>query len=121
MRRAGTRAAARTSSPTTGARRPGPRRSTPASWTWRSPELPGERTLGLGAPVRPSDIQRQHSTHRSETMAVKKIPDGHNRLSPYLIVNGAARAIDFYTKAFGAVETFRHKAPDGKIGHAELR
>jgi PhnB protein len=54
-------------------------------------------------------------------MAVKKIPDGHNRLSPYLIVNGAARAIDFYTKAFGAVETFRHKAPDGKIGHAELR
>jgi PhnB protein len=54
-------------------------------------------------------------------MAVKKIPDGHNRLSPYLIVNGAERAIDFYTKAFGAVETFRHKAPGGKIGHAELR
>jgi PhnB protein len=54
-------------------------------------------------------------------MAVKKIPDGHNRLSPYLIVSGAERAIDFYTKAFGAVETFRHKAPDGKIGHAELR
>jgi PhnB protein len=54
-------------------------------------------------------------------MAVKKIPDGHNRLSPYLIVNGAERAIDFYTKAFGAVETFRHKAPNGTIGHAELR
>jgi len=54
-------------------------------------------------------------------MAVKKIPDGHNTVSPYLIVNGAARALDFYTKAFGATELFRHKAPDGKIGHAEIR
>jgi PhnB protein len=54
-------------------------------------------------------------------MAVKKIPDGHNRVSPYLIVNGAERALDFYTQAFGAVEIFRHKAPDGKIGHAEVR
>ncbi len=54
-------------------------------------------------------------------MAVKKIPDGYNRVSPYLIVNGAERALDFYKQAFGAVELFRHKAPDGKIGHAEVR
>ena len=52
---------------------------------------------------------------------MKKIPDGHNRVSPYLIVNGAERALDFYKQAFGAVEIFRHKAPDGKIGHAEFR
>jgi PhnB protein len=54
-------------------------------------------------------------------MAVKKIPDGHNRVSPYLIVDGAARALDFYTKVFGAVELFRHTAPTGKLGHAEVR
>lgn len=54
-------------------------------------------------------------------MAVKKVPDGHNTVSPYLIVDGAARAIEFYVSAFGAKELFRHKAPDGKIGHAEVR
>ncbi len=54
-------------------------------------------------------------------MAVKKIPDGHNRVSPYLIVDGAARAVEFYKQAFGAVEIFRHEAPGGKIGHAEVR
>jgi PhnB protein len=54
-------------------------------------------------------------------MAVKKIPEGHNRVSPYLIVDGAERALEFYKKAFGAVEIFRHTTPDRKIGHAELR
>jgi PhnB protein len=54
-------------------------------------------------------------------MAVKKVPEGYNRVSPYLIVDGAERALDFYKKAFGAVELFRHKAPTGKIGHAEVR
>jgi PhnB protein len=54
-------------------------------------------------------------------MTVKRIPDGHNRVSPYLIVKGAARALEFYTRAFGAVEIFRHQTPDGRIGHAEVR
>lgn len=40
---------------------------------------------------------------------------------PYLMVRDAKAAIAFYTQAFGAVELFRHKAPDGKIGHAEVR
>ena len=48
-------------------------------------------------------------------MAVKKIPEGHNSVSPYLIVDGAERALQFYREAFGAPELFRHKAPDGKI------
>ena len=52
---------------------------------------------------------------------VKPIPDGHNGVSPYLIVQGAARALDYYKQAFGAVELFRHAAPDGKIGHAEIK
>jgi PhnB protein len=54
-------------------------------------------------------------------MAVKKIPEGHNRVSPYLIVNGAERALRFYKDAFGASEIFRHTTPTGQIGHAELR
>jgi PhnB protein len=52
---------------------------------------------------------------------VKPIPEGHNSVSPYLIVAGADRALDFYRKAFGATELFRHAAPDGKIGHAEIK
>lgn len=52
---------------------------------------------------------------------VKPIPEGHNGVSPYLIVDGAERALDFYKKAFGATEVMRHKGPEGKIGHAEVR
>jgi PhnB protein len=52
---------------------------------------------------------------------VKPIPDGYHSITPYLIVDGAARAIDFYKAAFGAVELLRFPGPDGKIGHAELR
>ena len=51
---------------------------------------------------------------------VKPIPDGYHAVTPYLIVDGAASAINFYTKAFGAIELFRLAGPDGKIGHAEL-
>jgi PhnB protein len=39
---------------------------------------------------------------------------------PYLMVRGAAAAIEFYKKAFGAVETMRFEGPDGTIGHAEV-
>ena len=52
---------------------------------------------------------------------VKPIPEGYPILSPYLCVDGAAAAIDFYVKVFGAQERMRIPAPDGKIGHAELQ
>ena len=52
---------------------------------------------------------------------VKPIPDGYHTATPYLIVKGASSAIDFYKKAFGATELFRFAAPDGKVGHAELK
>jgi len=52
---------------------------------------------------------------------VKPIPEGHNSVSPYLIVDGAGRALEFYKKAFGATELMRHNGPEGKIGHAEVR
>ncbi len=51
---------------------------------------------------------------------VKPIPEGYHSITPYLIVNDAARAIEFYRKAFGASEVMRMPKPDGKIGHAEL-
>lgn len=53
--------------------------------------------------------------------AVKPIPDGYPCVSPYLCVNGANAAIDFYTRVFGATERMRMPSPDGKIGHAELQ
>jgi len=51
---------------------------------------------------------------------VKPIPDGYPQVIPYLTVEGANAAIDFYTKVFGAKERMRMPAPDGKVGHAEL-
>src|SRR3989440_8299286 len=54
-------------------------------------------------------------------MSVKPIPEGYHSVTPYLIVRCGAAAIDFYSKAFGAVELFRFPAPDGKIGHAEIK
>jgi PhnB protein len=54
-------------------------------------------------------------------MAVKPIPDGYHSVTPYLIVNGAARALDFYKQAFGATEMMRLADPNGRIGHAEIK
>jgi PhnB protein len=53
-------------------------------------------------------------------MAVKPIPEGYHSVTPYLILDDATRALEFYKKAFGAVEKFRMPAPGGKIGHAEI-
>ncbi|MEU9177605.1 VOC family protein [Streptomyces sp. NPDC048550] len=53
-------------------------------------------------------------------MAVKPIPEGRPRVTPYLCVDGAAAAIDFYVFVLGATERMRMPAPDGRIGHAEL-
>jgi PhnB protein len=51
---------------------------------------------------------------------VSYIPKGYNSVTPYLVVKGAAKAIDYYKKVFGATETVRMPGPDGTIGHAEL-
>lgn len=52
---------------------------------------------------------------------VKPILEGLHTIVPHLVVRGGAAAIDFYTKAFGAVEIFRMPMPDGKIMHASLK
>jgi len=54
-------------------------------------------------------------------MPVKRVPDGYPSVTTYLIVRGAARAIDYYKTAFGGVELMRLEAPGGLIGHAEVR
>jgi len=53
-------------------------------------------------------------------MSVKPVPDGYHSVTPYLIVDGAAAALDYYKKAFGAEERMRHGGPGGKIMHAEI-
>jgi len=55
------------------------------------------------------------------TGGVRPIPAGYHTATPYLIINGATRAIEFYQQAFGAIELLRFEAPDGKVGHAEIR
>ena len=51
---------------------------------------------------------------------VNPIPEGYPQVMPYLTVDGASAAIDFYTTVFGAKERLRMPAPEGKVGHAEL-
>jgi PhnB protein len=54
-------------------------------------------------------------------MSAKPIPDGYHSVTPCLIADHAAAAIDFYKAAFGAEEVFRMTMPDGSICHAELK
>jgi PhnB protein len=54
-------------------------------------------------------------------MAVKPIPEGYHSVTPYLIVKGAAKAIDYYKKVFGATEIMRMPGPNGTVGHAEIK
>ena len=55
------------------------------------------------------------------TMAVRPIPEGYHTATPYLAIKGAAQAIEFYKKAFGATEMLRLPQPDGRVGHAEIK
>lgn len=51
---------------------------------------------------------------------VRPVPDGYHTVTPYLIVNGGGKALDFYARAFGAVERDRMQDSTGKVRHAEL-
>src|SRR5581483_3416541 len=52
---------------------------------------------------------------------VKAIPEGYHSVQPYLHIRGAVEAIEFYKKAFGAIERMSMPQPDGRIGHAEIQ
>lgn len=51
----------------------------------------------------------------------RAIPEGYHTVTPYLVVNDAAKAIEFYQRAFDATEVFRMEDPNGRIGHAEIK
>ena len=53
-------------------------------------------------------------------MATQPIPEGYHTATPYLVIDGASEAIDYYKKAFGAKERMRMEAPGNRIGHAEI-
>jgi PhnB protein len=52
---------------------------------------------------------------------VNPVPEGFHTATPYMIIKGAAEAIEFYKKAFGATELTRHADPSGKVRHAEIK
>jgi PhnB protein len=52
---------------------------------------------------------------------VSHVPEGYSSITPYLVIKGAAQAIEYYKKVFGATVLVRMDAPDGKVGHAELQ
>jgi PhnB protein len=54
-------------------------------------------------------------------MAVRPVPEGYSAVTPYLVVTGAADAIEFYKRVFDAKELMRFGGPDGKVAHAELQ
>jgi PhnB protein len=54
-------------------------------------------------------------------VTVRPVPEGYHTATPYLIIGGAAQAIEFYTRVFGATELFRMPGPGGRIGHAEIK
>jgi PhnB protein len=64
---------------------------------------------------------RKRTAPAKKARKVKPIPAGYHAVTPYLSIRGAARAIEFYKKAFGAAEVMRMPGPDGKLGHAEIR
>jgi PhnB protein len=53
-------------------------------------------------------------------MSVSPVPSAYHSITPYLIVDGAAKALAWYTEAFGGTELLRLPGPDGRIGHAEI-
>jgi PhnB protein len=64
---------------------------------------------------------RKKATPAKKKRKVNPIPAGYHAVTPYLSIRGAAQAIEFYKKAFGAAEVMRMPGPDGKLGHAEIR
>src|SRR3954468_495037 len=64
---------------------------------------------------------KDQSTKEARMADVQPIPDHYPRVTPYLHVDGAAEAIDFYCKVLGATQRGdQMRGPDGKVGHAEL-
>jgi PhnB protein len=68
-----------------------------------------------------ADLEKQRQLRKTTPMSTPAIPPGFHTVTPYLAIKNAVEALEFYKKAFGAVETFRLMMPDGRLGHAEIR
>lgn len=77
-------------------------------------------SLGVAGYVSDVARRRSHSRTTKASNTVKPIPDGYHTVTPYLIVNGVPRLLDFLQQAFGATELIRAPRPDGSIMHAEV-
>ena len=64
---------------------------------------------------------KQAKKSKPKKAKMNPVPKGFNTVTPYLSINGAAAAIDWYKKAFGAKELYREPTPDGKLMHARIR
>src|SRR6202142_600625 len=67
-------------------------------------------------PQPPAQHQRRISMSK-----VNYIPEGYNTVTPYLVIKGAAKAIDYYKNVFGATVVVRMDGPGGSVAHAELQ
>jgi PhnB protein len=76
-----------------------------------------KKTVGRG----PAKKARKKPALRSKTKRVSAIPKGYTTVTPYLIVRGAAKALEFYARAFGAKEKVRMPGPGGAVMHAEMK
>jgi PhnB protein len=72
------------------------------------------------APAR-AKATRSKRTAKPKAKKVSPIPSGYHTVTPYLTVNDGTGALEFYKRAFGAREVMRMPAPNGKLGHAEMR
>ena len=64
---------------------------------------------------------KQAKKSKPKKAKVEPIPKGFRTVTPYLSIEGASTAIDWYKKAFGAKELYREPTPDGKLMHARIR
>jgi len=72
--------------------------------------------------VRPKVKKKVKAASRtSKVKRLQAVPAGYEKVTPYIIVHNGVAALDFYKRAFGAVELYRFNAPNGKIGHAEFK
>src|SRR5437870_8258613 len=92
--------------------------------SWRTTMSKAKRkTMTKAKPKTASKVKRppMKKVKPPTIRKVKSIPDGYHTATPYLVIRGAAAAIDYYKKAFGAKELVRMDGPGGKIGHAEMK
>ena len=88
--------------------------ATKKSTARKSPRRPAKKS-------RPAAKGAKRKTTRKSKRKVAAIPKGYHTATPYLVIKGAAAALAFYAKAFGAKEKVRMDMPDGSVMHAEIQ